>query len=440
MLAVIVGCQLMITLDTSVVTIALPRVRDGLGLSTGGLAWIQNSYMLAFGGLLLLGGRAGDMFGRRRAFTAGIAAFTAASLVGGFATSGWFLLGARTAQGLAAAVAAPSAMALIASNFEGAARVRALSVFSAVSGAGGAIGMLVGGVLTEAGSWRWVFFINVPVGVVLALLAPRVLAETARRPGRFDVAGALTSTAGMTALVYGLIRAGSDGWGDARTLGAFAAAAVLLAAFVAVEWRARQPIMPLWLLTGRDRAASYLVLLLYVAGIFGSFFFLTQYLQQNLGYGPLRAGVAFLPLVGLQFTTVRLVPRVLPRTGARPLVALGTLLLGAGLLWLSQLSAGDGFVSGLLGPFMIIGLGAGMTILPLNATILASVDPEHAGAASGVAQAMLWSGASLGSAVLVAVQGSREDAMSGIDAAFAAGAVFAAAALLVTLVVMRVRR
>ncbi|MBT2211532.1 MFS transporter [Actinomadura sp. NEAU-AAG7] len=429
----------MITLDTSVVTIALPRVRDGLGLSTGGLAWIQNSYMLAFGGLLLLGGRAGDMFGRRRAFTAGIVAFTAASLVGGFATSGWFLLAARTAQGLAAAVAAPSAMALIASNFEGPARVRALSVFSAVSGAGGAIGMLVGGVLTEAGSWRWVFFINVPVGVVLALLAPRVLAETARRPGRFDVAGALTSTAGMTALVYGLIRAGSDGWGDARALGAFAAAAVLLAVFVAVEWRARQPIMPLWLLTGRDRAASYLVLLLYVAGIFGAFFFLTQYLQQNLGYGPLRAGVAFLPLVGLQFTTVRLVPRVLPRTGARPLVALGTLLLGAGLLWLSQLSAGDGFVSGLLGPFMIIGLGAGLTILPLNATILASVDPEHAGAASGVAQAMLWSGASLGSAVLVAVQGSREDAMSGIDAAFAAGAVFAAAALLVTLVVMRVR-
>ncbi|WP_246249527.1 MFS transporter [Actinomadura litoris] len=439
MLAVIVGCQLMITLDTSVVTIALPRVRDGLGLSTGGLAWIQNSYMLAFGGLLLLGGRAGDMFGRRRAFTAGIVAFTAASLVGGFATSGWFLLAARTAQGLAAAVAAPSAMALIASNFEGPARVRALSVFSAVSGAGGAIGMLVGGVLTEVGSWRWVFFINVPVGVVLALLAPRVLAETARRPGRFDVAGALTSTAGMTALVYGLIRAGSDGWGDARALGAFAAAAVLLAVFVAVEWRARQPIMPLWLLTGRDRAASYLVLLLYVAGIFGAFFFLTQYLQQNLGYGPLRAGVAFLPLVGLQFTTVRLVPRVLPRTGARPLVALGTLLLGAGLLWLSQLSAGDGFVSGLLGPFMIIGLGAGLTILPLNATILASVDPEHAGAASGVAQAMLWSGASLGSAVLVAVQGSREDAMSGIDAAFAAGAVFAAAALLVTLVVMRVR-
>ncbi|WP_242906905.1 MFS transporter [Actinomadura terrae] len=440
LLGVIVSCQLMITLDTSVVTIALPRVREGLGLSTGGLAWIQNSYMLAFGGLLLLGGRAGDMFGRRRAFTAGIAAFTAASLVGGFATSGWFLLAARTAQGVAAAVAAPSAMALIASNFEGAARVRALSVFSAVSGAGGAIGMLVGGVLTEVGSWRWVFFINVPVGVVLALLAPRVLVETARRPGRFDVAGALTSTAGMTALVYGLIRAGSDGWGDARTLAAFAIAALLLAVFTVVEWRVRQPIMPLWLLTGRDRAASYLVLLLYVAGIFGSFFFLTQYLQQNLGYGPLRAGAAFLPLVGLQFVTVRLVPRVLPRTGARPLVVLGTLLLGAGLLWLSQLSAGDGFVSGLLGPFVIIGLGAGLTILPLNATILASVEPEHAGAASGVAQAMLWSGASLGSAVLVAVQGSQDDPMSGIDAAFAAGAVFAAAALLVTLVVMRVRK
>ncbi|WP_433472837.1 MFS transporter [Spirillospora sp. CA-142024] len=442
-LAVIVGCQLMIGLDTSVVTIALPEVRQGLGLSTGGLAWIQNSYMLAFGGLLLLGGRAGDVFGRRRTFTAGIALFTAASLLGGLANAGWWLLAARTLQGVAAAVAAPSAMALIATNFQGPARVRALSVFSAVTGAGAAVGMIVGGVLTEAGSWRWVFFVNVPVGLVLMLVAPRVLSGTRRRPGRFDLGGAVASTLGMTALVYALIRAGEDGWGDGRALAAFGAAAVLLAAFVAVEARVRQPIMPLWLLTGRDRAASYLTQLGLAAGMFGAFFFLTQYLQQVLGYGPLRAGAAFLPMVGMQFAVVRTAPRVMQRLGAKPLVVTGTVLLTAGLLWLTRLSPGDGYAGGLLVPFMLMGAGGGMAVLPLNATILASVEPEQSGAASGVAQTMLWSGGSLGSAAMVTTYGSASsghDVVAGMDAAFTTGAVFAAAALLVAALVLRVRR
>jgi EmrB/QacA subfamily drug resistance transporter len=440
-LAVIVGCQLMIGVDTSVVTIALPEVREGLGLSTGGLAWIQNSYMLAFGGLLLLGGRAGDVFGRRRTFAAGIALFTAASLLGGLANAGWWLLAARAAQGLAAAVAAPSAMALIATSFEGHARVRALSVFSAVTGAGAALGMIAGGALTEAGSWRWVFFVNVPVGLVLMLVAPRVLTETERRPGRFDVGGAVASTLGMTSLVYALIRVGEEDWSDGLALTAFGAAAVLLALFVAIELRVRQPIMPLWLLTGRDRAASYLTLLCLVAAMFGSFFFLTQYLQQVLGYGPLRAGAAFLPMVGMQFAVVRTAPRVMRRLGARPLVVAGTLLIGVGLLWLSRLSPGDGYADALLVPFMLMGAGGGMAVLPLNATILASVGPEQSGAASGVAQTMLWSGGSLGSAVMVTVYGSRASGhvVDGMDAVFATGAVFAAAAMLVALLVLRVR-
>lgn len=437
----------MIGLDTSVVTIALPQIRDGLGLSTGGLAWIQNSYMLAFGGLLLLGGRAGDVFGRRRTFTAGIGLFTAASLAGGLATEGWWLLAARVAQGVSAAIAAPSAMALIATNFQGGARVRALSVFSAVTGAGAALGMLAGGVLTEA-SWRWVFFVNVPFGVVLAMLAPRILTETRRRSGRFDVAGAVASTAGMTALVYALIRVGSDGWGDGRALAGFAAAAVLLAGFAAVERRAGEPVLPLWLLTGRDRAASYLTQFLLVAAMFGAYFFLTQYLQQVLGYGPLRAGAAFLPMVVMQFATVRAVPRVLPRLGARTLVVAGTALVAIGLLWLSGLSPEDGYASGLLGPFVLVGAGGGISIMPLNATILGSVEPEQSGAASGVAQTMLWTGGSLGSAVLVTVHGSAVPdgavpggaVVEGMTAAFAAGAVFAAAALLVALFVLRVRR
>lgn len=433
----------MIGLDTSVVTIALPQVRDGLGMTTGGLAWVQNSYMLAFGGLLLLGGRAGDVVGRRRAFTAGVAVFTAASLLGGFATAGWWLLAARTAQGLAAAVAAPSAMALIATSFQGAARVRALSVFSAVTGAGAAIGMLAGGALTEAGSWRLVFFVNVPAGVVLALAARRVLAETGRRPGRFDAGGAAASTAGMTALVYALIRVGSDGWDDARALAAFAAAAVLLAAFAAIEWRAREPVMPLRLLTGRDRAASYLAQLLLAGSMFGAFFFLTQYLQQVLGYGPLRAGAAFLPMIGVQFATVRTVPRFLPRVGARWFVVAGTLSIAIALAWLSLLSPGDGYAAGMLGPFLLMGFGGGLAMLPLNVTILGSVGPEHSGAASGVAQTMLWSGGSLGSAAMVTAYGpahTGHDVVSGMDAAYLTGAVFAGAALLVALFVLRVRR
>ncbi|MFB4309177.1 MFS transporter [Actinomadura sp. GTD37] len=442
-LAVIVGCQLMIGLDTSVVTIALPEVRQGLGLSTGSLAWIQNAYMLAFGGLLLLGGRAGDVFGRRRAFIAGVALFTAASLLGGLAETGWWLLAARAGQGVAAAVAAPSAMALIAQHFEGPARVRALSVFSAVTGAGAAAGMVAGGALTEAGSWRWVFFVNVPVGAVLLLAAPRVLAETRRRPGRFDLGGAVTSTLGMTALVHALIRAGSDGWGDGRVLAAFGAAAVLLAGFVAIETRVRQPVMPLWLLTGRDRAASYLGQFLLTAAMFGAFFFLTQYLQQVLHYGPLRAGAAFLPMVGMQFAVVRLAPRLMARMGARPLVVAGAVLLTAGLLWLSRLSPGDGYAAGLLVPFLLMGAGGGLSVMPLNATILAGVEPAQAGAASGVAQTMLWTGGSLGSAVMVTVHGSAAsggDIVHGMDAAFATGAVFAAAALAVAVLVLRVPR
>ncbi|MQY09500.1 MFS transporter [Actinomadura macrotermitis] len=441
-LSVIVGCQLMIGLDTSVVTIALPGIRADLGLTTGGLAWVQNSYMIAFGGLLLLGGRAGDVFGRRRVFGAGIALFTLASLLGGFATAGWTLIAARALQGAAAAVAAPSAMALIAASFTGAARVRALSIFSAVVGAGAAVGMVLGGVLTEAASWHWVFFINVPLGVLLVVLVPRVLPAIAPRPGRFDAPGALAATLGMTALVYGFVRAASDGWRDGLTLAAFAAALVLLTLLLLIESRAAQPLMPLWLFTARDRAGSYAGLLLAVAGMFGSFFFLTQYLQQQLGYGPLRAGFAFLPLAGLQFATVRIVPRLLPRLGARPIVTTGAVLLTAALLWLSRLDAGDGYAAALLGPFLLLGMGGGLIIMPLNATVLASVDPADAGAASGVAQTMLWGGGAVGGAVLVTVYGaaSRPDGtVAGMTAAFAAGAVFTAGAALAALLTLRAR-
>ncbi|MBW8485509.1 MFS transporter [Actinomadura sp. PM05-2] len=424
----------MIGLDTSVVTIALPDIRAGLHLGTGGLAWVQNSYMLAFGGLLLLGGRTGDVLGRRRVFGAGVALFTAASLLGGLATAGWALLLARSLQGVAAAVAAPSAMALIAASFEGAARVRALSVFSAVIGAGGALGMVVGGALTEAASWHWVFFVNVPIGAALLLALPRALPHLPPNPGPFDAAGALAATAGMTAVVYGLIRASGDGWGDARVLASLAGGAVLLAVFVAVEARAPRPLMPLRLLADRERAGAYAAQLLAVAAMFGSFFFLTQRIQHDLGYGPLRAGFAFVPTVGLQFVTVRLVPRLLPRFGVRTLVATGLAAITAALAILAATSPDGGYAATLLVPFVLLGVGGGLTIMPLNAAILGRAPVEDAGAASGIAQTMLWTGASVGTAVLVTVHGAAPGA-----AVYATAAAFAAAGVVLALLTLRPR-
>jgi EmrB/QacA subfamily drug resistance transporter len=458
-LAVIVGCQLMIGLDTAIVTIALPDVQRGLHVSPGGLAWIQNAYMLTFGGLLLLGGRAGDILGRRRVFVTGVVVFTLASLLGGLATAGGWLVAARALQGLGAAIAGPSALALIAISFEGPARVRALSIFSAVVGAGGAIGMLAGGVLTDWASWRWVFFVNVPLGVVLALAAPRCIRETERRPGRFDLAGALTSTTGMLALVYGFIRAGSDGWRDARTLISFALAAVLLGLFMVIERRARQPIMPLHLFADRDRAGAFANMLLLCAGMFGMFYFLTQFLQDVLGFGPLQAGAAFLPMVLMQFACVRTVPRLLPRFGSKPVVVTGAALVTAGLAWLSLISDGSGYATSVLGPMLLMGMGGGLSIMPLNLIILSSVPPQESGAASGLAQTMIWAGGGLGSAVLVTVFGtaSRHAAgrlpagirstaqqhhvlTQGMASAFTASAVFAVCALAVSLFVIRRNR
>jgi EmrB/QacA subfamily drug resistance transporter len=455
-LAVIVGCQLMIGLDTSIVTIALPDIQHGLHISASGLAWIQNAYMLTFGGLLLLGGRAGDILGRRRVFVAGVAVFTTASLLGGFATAGWWLLAARALQGLGAAIAGPSALALIATSFEGTARVRALSIFSAVTGAGGAIGMLAGGALTDWVSWQWVFFVNVPLGVLLTVLAPRFIRETERRPGRFDLAGALTSTVGMLALVYGFIRAGSDGWRDGRTLISFALAAVLLALFLAIETRVRQPIVPLHLFADRSRAGAFLNMLLLCAGMFGMFYFLTQFLQDVLGFGPLQAGAAFLPMVLMQFACVRTVPRLLPRFGAKPIAVTGAALVTAGLLWLAQISDGSGYAASALGPMLLMGMGGGLSIMPLNLIILSSVPPQESGAASGLAQTMIWAGGGLGSAVLVTVFGtaSRHAAehlpagarslaqehhvlTQGMASAFTASAIFAVCALAVSLFVIR---
>jgi EmrB/QacA subfamily drug resistance transporter len=446
-LAVIVSCQLMIGIDTTVVTVALPHIQAGLHFSTANLSWVQNIYMLTFGGLLLLGGRAGDLFGRRRTLIAGVSLFTVASLLGGLATDGWMLLAARGLQGVGAAVVGPSAMALIATLFEGPARVRALSIFSAVTGAGGATGLLLGGVLTEAASWRWVMFINVPIGLLIIAAAPVFLTETARRTVRFDFAGAFLSTAGSSSLVFAFIQAADHGWGDGTSMGAFVAALVLLTGFVLAQRRAAEPVMPLSLFADRTRASAYFSMLLLPGAMFGMFFFATQYLQNVLDYSPLQAGFAFLPMMACQFACVRLLPRFLPRFGVWPFLVTGMALVTVGMFWLAALSATDGYAAGLLGPLALMGLGGGMSMLPLNVTVLSSVRPEEAGAASGVAQSAIWSGGALGSAVLVSVYGSATRGRPGLDAlvngmneAFLVGALaFAIPALLVAVFLLRPR-
>src|SRR4051794_20963638 len=288
----IVGGQLMIVLGATIVNIALPHIQDALGFSATSLSWVLNAYTLTFGGLLLLGGRIGDILGRRRTFQIGIALFSVASLLGGFSQNSGTLLAFRALQGVGGALASPTALALITSNFEeGDERNRAFGVFAAVSGSGAAIGLLLGGVLTQWASWRWVFFVNVPIGIAIFMLAPMFINESERRPGKFDVSGAATSTLGMTGLVYGFINAAQHGWAKPTTLLSFAAAAVLLVAFFVIERRTAEPITPLHLFKDRNRASTYVIMLFLAAALFSMFFFLTQFVQEVLDYSPIKAGV-----------------------------------------------------------------------------------------------------------------------------------------------------
>ena len=401
-LAVIVACQLMLILDGTIVNIALPNIQRSLNFSANDLAWVLNAYALAFGGLLLLGGRAGDILGRRRLFIAGIVVFTVASLLGGFATSAGWLLASRAGQGLGAAMAAPSALALILSTFpEGSGRTRALSIYSAVGASGASLGLIAGGLLTSFVSWRWVMFVNVPLGIAIVLLAPRFIAEPERNAGRFDVLGALTGTVGIVALVYGFIRASSFGWSDMLTVASFVTAVIMLALFVIVERRARQPIMPLRLFADRNRASGYLNMLLIPAAAFGTFFFLTQFVQNVLGFSPVVAGLSFLPLSLTILGVSQAVPRLLPRFGAKILLIGGGALITAGMVWLTQVSAATNYVSGLLGPMLLLGVGFGLSFTPLTVLILSGVGRNDAGAASGLLQTMQQVGGSLGIAMLV---------------------------------------
>ncbi len=442
-LFVILTAQLMVVLDTTIVNVALPHIQEGLGLSGGELSWVINAYLLTFGGLLLLGARSGDLLGRRRTFLAGIAIFTVSSLFGGLAVSGWMLLSARALQGVGAALAAPSSLALLTTIFsEGPARVRAIGLFTTVSAAGGAIGLVAGGALTQLVSWRWVMFVNVPIGITVLLVGRIVLQETERRRGHFDVAGALTSTLGMVGIVLGLVEAGTDGWSSLVTIGSLAVGAFLLGLFVRIETRAEEPIVPLRLFASGTRTAANVSRGLMYAGMYGLFFFVGQFLQDVEGYSPLRTGLCFLPMPAAVFLSSQLVSKVLiGRVRPKALIMTGISLTVAALLLSSQLHAGASYPQ-IFVILVLMGLGSGTALVPLTTAGLAGVEPGDAGAASGLVNVTQQVGAALGLAVLVTVLSAASDhaqlkagagvpasMVHGLDTTFGVAALFGIAAL-----------
>ena len=406
-LLVIAGAQLMIVLDATIVNIALPHIQQALGFSNTNLSWVLNAYTLTFGGLLLLGGRSGDIFGRRRMFIIGILIFAGASLAGGLAQSQAWLLLARVAQGVGGAIASPTALSLVTTTFpEGQSRNRAFGVYAAVSGAGAAIGLILGGVLTSWLSWRWVLFVNVPIGLALALITPYVIRESEKHPGKLDLPGAVTSTIGLGALVYGFIHAATlapHGWTNSTTIVSFALAIVLLAAFVVIESTSKQPLMPLRLFRNRNRTAGYIVMFAMGAALFSMFFYLTQFVQEILGYSALKAGFAFVPVSIAIVISAQIASRVIGRVGPRPLVILGCVVAGLGLLWLSTITANSGYITLLLPTMIIIAIGLGLVFVPITLTAVAGVASADAGIASAMLNVTQQIGGTTGLAVLVTV-------------------------------------
>jgi EmrB/QacA subfamily drug resistance transporter len=407
-LFVIATAQLMVILDATIVNVALPHIQRALGFSGNGLEWVITAYAVTFGGLLLLGGRSGDLLGRRRIFIAGLLLFSLASLVGGFATSQAWLLAARAIQGAGGAMIAPTALALIMTNFpEGPPRNRAMGVYAAMSGGGAAIGLIAGGLLTTYLSWRWVLFVNAPIGIMVSALAPYVLRESPRRTGRFDLAGAITGTAGVALLVYGLSNASTDQsgvshWGDTKVVASLAAAAVLLVSFVFIEWRSRHALLPLRLLADRNRSGAYTMMLFLATAMFGFFFFLTIFVQEVLGYSALKSGVAYLPFAAVIVVMSGIVSQVISRIGARPFMVAGAAVTTGGFYWFSHISEGSTYVNGLLGPMLVTSVGFGMLFVPLSLVALNRVRGED----SGIASSLLNTGQQVGGAIGLAALGT----------------------------------
>ncbi|MFJ8105614.1 MFS transporter [Streptomyces sp. NPDC096132] len=412
-LVVALACagQFLVVLDVSVVNVALPSIRTDLGTSPSGLQWVVNAYAIAFAGFMLLGGRAGDLYGRKRMFLTGLALFTLASLAGGLAQEGWQLLLARAVQGLGAAVLAPSTLTIVTSAVpEGAARARAIATWTAVGAGGGAAGGLVGGALVDLMSWRWVLLINVPVGAVVLAGSLRRLTESRAGDGRrLDLPGALLVTAGLATLAYGVSQTEAEGWTAPATLVPLAAGLALIGLFLAVEARTASPLMPLGLFRLRSVSAANAAMFVCGSAMFSMWFFMTLYAQNVLGYDPLDAGLALVPSSLAIVLGSKLAPRAMRTAGARNVAVLGTLIAAAGFGWQSTMSADAGYVTGIMLPGVLMMLGAGLSSTPLAALATSGAAPGEAGLVSGLVNTSRTMGGSLGLAVLSTLAAARTD-------------------------------
>ena len=457
-LAVIAMAQLMIVLDASVVIVALPSAQRALHISIANRQWVVSAYTLAFGSLLLLGGRIADYLGRRRMFIVGLIGFGLSSALGGLAQNAAMLFGARALQGAFGAIMAPAALSLLTTTFtEVQERARAFGVYGAIAGGGAAIGLVLGGTLTQLASWRWTLLINVPIALVTAVAATRFVRES-RGPARasYDIPGAATVTAGLFFLVYGFTTAGTHGWGAPLTLGLLAAAVAALAAFVVVELRTPHPLLPLRVVLDRNRGGAFLASLLVGSALLGTFLFLTYFLQETLGYSALKTGFAFLPFSGGIILGAGLASRLLPRLGPRALMVVGLLLATGGLFWFTALTVGSSYAAHVLPPEVLVSLGMGLAFVPMSSTALVGVDQGHAGVASALVNATQQVGGSLGTALLNTVAASaaatyltshlhaklglQRAAVHGYTTAFTVSAFLLAAAAVVAFALIRASR
>ena len=430
---IVLLAQLMLVLDSAVMNVGLPHIAADLHFGPASLSWVLNGYALAFGGLLLLGGRLGDVLGRLTVFWIGLAVFTLFSLLGGLATEPWMLIAARAFQGVGAAIAAPSVLALITTSApDEAARNRALALFTAVSSGGAALGMLLGGVLTDLLSWRWTLFINVPIGIAVLLTVRQYVADTPRRPGRFDFVGAATATGAAVALVWTLIKAPEHGWTSAATVVGLAVAVLLAVVLLVTEARHSHPLLRLGLLRSRTRVATLVTMAALYGGMLATFFLMVQYFEDHLGYGPLQTGLAFLPIPLAVFTMSRITPRLVARFQQAPIILVGSTGVLASFLWLTRVDAGTGYWIGVFPALLGMGLSMGGSFMPITSLALKDVEPEHAGAASGLLQTMQQLGGAVGLAVIASVFASHADPadfLVGAHAGLAAAAVIAAVGL-----------
>ena len=446
-LALLATTQFVIVLDAAIVNVALPTIGGDLKISQDNLAWVVNAYVLTFGGFLLLGGRLADMLGRRRMFIGGLFVFGLASLLGGLATSEGLLVAARALQGFGGAMLAPAALSMVTTTFaEGSERNRALGVWGAVSGSGGAAGVLLGGVLTEYLGWEWVFWVNVPIAIGAAVLAPRMLRESRRESDTrtFDVAGAFTVTAGLAALVFALVDANAAGWESTQTIGLLIASVLLIGIFVVIEQRSAAPLVPFRIFRSRTLTGSNITALLIGAALFSMFFFISLYMQQVLGYDALKAGLSYLPLAIFIIISAGVASQLVTKVGFKPVLVSGMALIAIALVWFAQVSVGDSYVAAILGPSILAAIGLGFAFVPVTIGAVSGVSPGDSGLASGLINTAQQVGGALGLAILVAVANNvtadprdRVQLTDGFQAAFLTGAGIAVLGIIAAVFLIR---